>query len=106
MHPLNYLGYHRMDGRKLNTWVQAIGKQYNDVPYHSWRHAFDVFQLSFLALTDGGTAAYFNAQDCCAIMLAAVSHDVGHQGTSNAFQSKAQTDLASVYNDRSPLENM
>merc|ERR1740117_1724571 len=104
MQPVNYLGYYKMNGQKLNTWVQAIGKQYNDVPYHNWKHAFDVFQLSFLALTDGGMSAYFNSQDCCAIMLAAISHDVGHPGTNNAFQTKAQTNLSITYNDKSPLE--
>lgn len=104
--PVNFLGRFQMPGVKLNAWAQAIGKQYSDAPYHNWRHAFDVFQLSFLVLTDGGAADYFNRQDCFSIMIAAIAHDVGHAGSNNVFQVKARTALANMYNDKSPLENM
>lgn len=107
MEPFNHLGYYRMPGAKLNMWLNLVGEQYSDfVHYHNWRHAFDVFQLSYLALTDGGMSEYLAAQDCCAIMIAAVAHDVGHEGQNNAFQLKARTELATIYNDKSPLENM
>lgn len=107
MQPFNYLGHFRMSGEKLNTWLNLIGQQYStDVPYHNWLHAFDVFQLSFLVLTDGGMSEYLNLQDRCAIMIAAVAHDVGHEGKNNSFQTKGQTELAIMYNDKSPLENM
>jgi hypothetical protein len=40
------------------------------------------------------------------MLLAAAAHDVGHPGTNNMYQVNAQTNLAIVYNDKSPLENM
>ncbi|ORX39638.1 hypothetical protein BD324DRAFT_614437 [Kockovaella imperatae] len=45
-------------------------------------------------------------QDVLAIMIAAVGHDIGHPGLSNAFMKNAQTPLCVVYDDKSVLENM
>jgi hypothetical protein len=104
--PVNYAGRYRIELGRLTAWLQAIGSQYTNQPYHNWRHAFDVFQLCFLMLTDGGMSAYFNYQDACSILIAAIAHDVGHAGTNNPFQLKARTQLAVMYNDQSPLENM
>jgi hypothetical protein len=47
-----------------------------------------------------------NPLDIYSILLAAAAHDVGHPGTNNMYQVNAQTNLAIVYNDKSPLENM
>jgi hypothetical protein len=41
-----------------------------------------------------------------AILIAAVAHDIGHFGLTNAFLIDVRDELAVYYNDRSPLENM
>jgi len=41
-----------------------------------------------------------------ALLIAAISHDLGHPGVNNAFLSEMSHELALRYNDRSPLENM
>eukprot|EP00928_Gymnodinium_smaydae_P006601 TRINITY_DN12341_c0_g1_i1.p1 TRINITY_DN12341_c0_g1~~TRINITY_DN12341_c0_g1_i1.p1 ORF type:complete len:483 (+),score=71.70 TRINITY_DN12341_c0_g1_i1:53-1501(+) len=104
--PTNYFGRYRFDVGKFTCWVKAVAAQYTSASYHNWSHAFDVFQLSYLMLTDGGVSSYFNYQDACSILIAALAHDVGHTGTNNAFHVKTRTSLALMYNDRSPLENM
>ncbi|KAI0075527.1 HD-domain/PDEase-like protein [Panus rudis PR-1116 ss-1] len=44
--------------------------------------------------------------DIFALCIAAVGHDVGHPGLTNAFLKNAQTPLAVVYEDKSVLEQM
>lgn len=46
------------------------------------------------------------SQDVLGIMIAAMGHDVGHPGLSNAFMKNAKTPLSQVYDDKSVLENM
>lgn len=45
-------------------------------------------------------------QDVFAILMAAIGHDVGHPGLSNAFMKNAKVPLSLVYDDKSVLENM
>ena len=40
------------------------------------------------------------------ILVAAVSHDVGHLGVNNAFLIKSKHEIAVRYSFKSPLENM
>jgi hypothetical protein len=40
------------------------------------------------------------------LMIAAISHDLGHTGVNNQFLTETNHELAIRYNDRSPLENM
>lgn len=104
-HPVNYASRYNMDVRRLDAWLEAVARQYTDTAYHNWMHAIDTFQLCFLSLR-GGLDRYINYQDACSILIAAIAHDIGHQGQNNAFHLKARTQLAIVYNDKSPLENM
>lgn len=91
---------------KLYNWLIAIGMKYNQHAYHNWRHAFDVFQFTYLMLATGKGANHFNYQDIMALLLSAIGHDVGHVGYNNAFLVNSQHELALMYNDISPLENM
>ncbi|WVR04999.1 hypothetical protein IAU60_002011 [Kwoniella sp. DSM 27419] len=45
-------------------------------------------------------------QDVLGILIAAMGHDVGHPGLSNAFMKNAKVPLSQVYEDKSVLENM
>lgn len=42
--------------------------------------------------------------DILSLLISAVSHDLDHDGYNNVFQINANTPLALIYNDRSPLE--
>merc|ERR1712187_594751 len=44
--------------------------------------------------------------DQFSLLIAAISHDLGHPGVNNGFLSEVGHELALQYNDRSPLENM
>nr|XP_018264117.1 uncharacterized protein I303_03997 [Kwoniella dejecticola CBS 10117]OBR86275.1 hypothetical protein I303_03997 [Kwoniella dejecticola CBS 10117] len=45
-------------------------------------------------------------QDVLGVLIAAMGHDVGHPGLSNAFMKNARVPLSQVYDDKSVLENM
>merc|ERR1740123_157825 len=40
------------------------------------------------------------------LLIAAIGHDLGHWGVNNQFLIDSSHELAVMYNDRSPLENM
>jgi len=104
--PYNLVGRYQINVASLDNWVSALADQYLSNPYHNWMHAFDVFQFLHISLASGGAGEYFNFQDILAILVGAISHDVAHGGTNNAFLVNTGAKLAITYNDHSPLENM
>jgi len=103
-HPL--LERYSIDLIVLTRWIEAIAEKYNQVPYHCWRHAFDVFQFSYMAITVGVAHKFFNYQDILAMFIAIIAHDVGHLGVNNNYLIQTGHQLALTYNDKSVLENM
>ena len=47
---------------------------------------------------------YVQPLEILALIVSALSHDLDHDGFNNNFQINAQTHLAMIYNDHSPLE--
>ncbi|KAI0739159.1 HD-domain/PDEase-like protein [Daedaleopsis nitida] len=98
--------------------------------YHNFQHALDVFQAVYfflysagavppvtILLEDGRTwrrekdecdplVSCLTLEDLFALYIAAVGHDVGHPGLTNAFMRNAKTPLSVVYDDKSVLEQM
>jgi len=103
-HPL--LERYNIELRLLTCWIEAIAEKYNQVPYHSWRHAFDVFQFTYMSISVGAAHKYFNYQDLLAMFIAIIAHDVGHLGVNNNYLIQTGHQLALTYNDKSVLENM
>ena len=46
----------------------------------------------------------FDPLEILALLVSALSHDLGHDGYTNSYQINSQTHLALIYNDISPLE--
>jgi len=57
------------------------------------------------AVEEGGMGELLRPMDVFALMVAAIGHDVGHPGLSNAYMVNARTPVAQVYEDKSVLEN-
>lgn len=103
-------------------------------PYHNFTHATDVLQAMYsflvqLGLTPplsvllerdptkfvwhrdpsvdarGAIGEVLRPADIFTLMIAAIGHDVGHPGLSNAYMVNARTPVAQVYGDKSVLEN-
>jgi len=68
-------------------------------------HAADVTQTIHALRTELGLCALFNPMDNFVSVVAAIVHDVGHDGRNNAFHIGVMSHIALTYNDRSVLEN-
>ncbi|KAH9833156.1 HD-domain/PDEase-like protein [Rhodofomes roseus] len=117
----------------LGGFLQHLRHMYREPnSYHNFHHALDVFQATYhflyragmvppvsivlqpdvrtwrrdRASTDGHLLSCLTEQDLLALLIAAIGHDAGHPGLSNAFMKNAKTPLAVVYDDKSVLEQM
>lgn len=74
-------------------------------PYHNVVHLVDVLQTCAAFLGEIGAVSIVSETDVLSLFLAALVHDIGHPGLSNAYQVHAETPLALRYNDMSVLEH-
>eukprot|EP00741_Cyanophora_paradoxa_P001843 tig00000507_g1786.t1 len=90
----------------LERFLEYVELDYQPNSYHNATHACDVLQaaLAFLAVSDELRAA-LSDRDLLAAIVAAVTHDMGHEGRNNNFEIATASERALVYNDRSVLEN-
>eukprot|EP00931_Biecheleriopsis_adriatica_P048864 TRINITY_DN28235_c0_g1_i1.p1 TRINITY_DN28235_c0_g1~~TRINITY_DN28235_c0_g1_i1.p1 ORF type:complete len:991 (-),score=251.07 TRINITY_DN28235_c0_g1_i1:53-3025(-) len=91
----------------FNVFHEAAKKRYNnDLPYHNYPHAVDVLHTVYRFLNITHTGQWVSNVEQFAMLVAALCHDLGHQGKTNQFLVEVRDQLALTYNDRSPLENM
>lgn len=103
--PQNMISSFTLDKRSLSNFLESIKSEYLDNTYHNWGHALEVAQCCHWATTVM-TGRYVSFQDIVALFTAAIGHDVGHPGGTNPFLVRTEHELALIYNDKSPLENM
>jgi 3',5'-cyclic-nucleotide phosphodiesterase len=97
----------KMDEQTVINWISVIEAGYHGNPYHNSMHAADVLHVCHFILTKGGLIKKINMrdEDILAALVASAIHDFDHPGINNSFHVRAQTYLATLYNDRSVLEN-
>lgn len=90
------------------NWISAVESGYHRNPYHNSIHAADVLHITHFILSEGGLAKKCQLSDeqFFAALIAAAIHDFDHPGINNNFLVKTQSYLATLYNDRSVLENI
>lgn len=93
-----------IDEKKLRKWLQKVRAQYNKNPFHNFRHAVTVLHTTYLMLTTVATD-FITEVELLAMLIAALCHDLDHNGLTNAFHVNSRSELALVYNDKSVLEN-
>eukprot|EP00929_Paragymnodinium_shiwhaense_P032348 TRINITY_DN17942_c0_g3_i1.p1 TRINITY_DN17942_c0_g3~~TRINITY_DN17942_c0_g3_i1.p1 ORF type:complete len:613 (+),score=142.42 TRINITY_DN17942_c0_g3_i1:134-1972(+) len=97
-----------MTPAKAAAFLKAAEAKYEpdgEVSYHNNVHAADVAQTVWATIMDLGVNAFFDPMDRFTSLMAAIIHDMGHDGRTNAFHVNIQDRLAIRYNDRSVLEN-
>ncbi|BHF76066.1 hypothetical protein SprV_0501916400 [Sparganum proliferum] len=94
---LDLVNRFHIDYNSLCRWLLSVKKNYRDVTYHNWRHAFNVAQTMFAMLKTGGLQTLFGDLECLAIIIACLSHDLDHRGTNNQFQIKTMSPLVNLY---------
>jgi len=86
--------------------MATVERGYLEVPYHCLLHAIDTVQTVYWLLRHAGGDEGMEKAHILAVLLASACHDIGHPGKNNNFLTNTQHALATLYNDRSVLENM
>ncbi len=86
---------------KLTCFLQSVSTSYRrDVAYHSDLHGIDVMQYCNTLLHQGMREVLeLPKWEELAFLVAAVCHDLKHDGYTNAFHSAVKTQKALMYND-------
>lgn len=95
-----------LDMKCMRRFIDLIQQEYLPNPYHNYMHALDVTHTVFRYMTFMCAEQIFSMQEQFSLLVAALSHDVGHPGFNTMFLKEVQHELTIRYNDHSPLENM
>jgi len=90
---------------KLKKFILCVRSCMFDNPYHNWFHAFDVTQTTYILALRSGITKDLSDVELFALIVSALCHDLEHPGVNNPFLVASRSDLATLYNDRSVLEN-
>mmetsp|Transcript_58126 Transcript_58126/g.135907 ORF Transcript_58126/g.135907 Transcript_58126/m.135907 type:complete len:777 (+) Transcript_58126:148-2478(+) len=90
----------------FSRFYQAVERGYMKVPYHNFYHACDTAHTVYRLLRETNADEWVGDLGTMGIMVAALCHDLGHFGMTNAFLVDTGHEWALRYNDKSPLENM
>ncbi|XP_035701980.1 dual 3',5'-cyclic-AMP and -GMP phosphodiesterase 11A [Folsomia candida] len=101
---LSLVSRFKMDNATLIRWILTIQRNYRDVPYHNWRHAWNVCQVMFAILTSCEMKDTFSELEVLGMFVACLCHDLDHRGTNNAFQAKTGSALALLYGTQNTME--
>ncbi|KPI89948.1 putative phosphodiesterase [Leptomonas seymouri] len=104
----DFLQRFNIDEQVALNWISAVEAGYHGNPYHNSMHAADVLQVTHFIISCGGLKKRCELSDLqvFAGLLAAAIHDFDHPGINNNFHIKTSSHLATLYNDRSVLENL
>ncbi|GET87821.1 hypothetical protein, conserved [Leishmania tarentolae] len=104
----NFLQKFQIDEQVALNWISLVEAGYHSNPYHNSMHAADVLQITDFIITQGGLVQRCDLSDIqvFSALLAAAIHDFDHPGINNNFHIKTGSYLATLYNDRSVLENL
>uniref|UniRef100_H3A1Y1 Phosphodiesterase n=1 Tax=Latimeria chalumnae TaxID=7897 RepID=H3A1Y1_LATCH len=95
----------KIDYEVLCRWLLTVRKNYRTVPYHNWRHAFNVSQCMFVMITTAVFQEILTDTEILALLVGCLCHDLDHRGTNNAFQAKSGSALAQLYGTSATLEH-
>jgi len=94
---LDLINRFNIDYLTLCRWLSSVQKNYRNVTYHNWRHAFNVCQLMFAIISNTMWWKKLGEIECLALVLACLCHDLDHRGTNNSYQIKSSNSLAQLY---------
>jgi len=95
---LQFVQKFHIDYQTLCKWVLSVKKNYRNVIYHNWRHAFNVMQMMYAMLKHSSELSdAFTDNEKLALIVGCLCHDLDHRGTNNTFQVKSESALAQLY---------
>eukprot|EP00796_Vickermania_ingenoplastis_P002325 gene2325-1461_t len=96
-----------IDDQILRNFLVAVQSAYHPNPYHNAMHGADVTQINYYIMMVAGLAqkCQLSKEEILAGIMAGAVHDFDHPGLNNNFHTRTNSYLATLYNDRSILEN-
>lgn len=111
MHLIDSFDEHGLSSRfyiPVTTFVSFVNEIRNgydkNALYHNAFHAFDVMNVCYLLITKCRADEYLESFNILSIVIAALSHDLEHDGFNNAFHLNTSSEMAVIYNDISIIE--
>ncbi|XP_076646028.1 phosphodiesterase 9 [Halictus rubicundus] len=89
----------------LRNFLYEVYNNYNEVPFHNFRHCFCVAQMMYAIVWAVDLPSRIGDLEVFILIVSCICHDLDHPGYNNIYQINARTELALRYNDISPLEN-
>jgi high affinity cGMP-specific 3',5'-cyclic phosphodiesterase 9 len=89
MHMYNELGipeHFQIDLQTLYNFVSKVRDNYNNNPFHCFKHGFCVFQMAFSLIHATGLVKDLTMLERLTLMTACLGHDLDHPGYNNAYQ--------------------
>ncbi|GAX82496.1 hypothetical protein CEUSTIGMA_g9923.t1 [Chlamydomonas eustigma] len=99
------LDHFKLDVHVFGNFLSAVSALYRSVPYHNFNHVCHVLHTTWMILQTDTAKSILSMEDQLALLLAALCHDLDHDGHSNSYHVHVQTELARLYNDSSVMEN-
>ncbi|XP_067002756.2 probable 3',5'-cyclic phosphodiesterase pde-5 isoform X2 [Anabrus simplex] len=88
-------GLTKFDRDSLIRFTLTVKKNYRRVPYHNWTHGFAVANSMYSIIKHAQTV--FSSNECLALYIAALCHDLDHRGKNNKFMLETESPLAAIY---------
>ncbi|CAJ1010410.1 putative 3'5'-cyclic nucleotide phosphodiesterase [Leishmania naiffi] len=107
LYKLDLVRYFNLDDAVLRRFLIAVQSAYHPNPYHNAMHGADVTQINYYIMIVAGLSdkCCLSKEEIFAGIIAGAVHDFDHPGLNNNFHSRTGAYLATLYNDRSILEN-
>ncbi|GFR94683.1 phosphodiesterase [Elysia marginata] len=85
----------KYDMDDLVRFTLTVRKNYRNVPYHNWTHAFSVAHSMFVVIR---TAKHrLSPIESISLFVACLCHDLDHRGKTNQFMVQSASPLAAIY---------
>lgn len=88
----------------LLRFLGAVYNQYLHVPFHNFNVAVDTTQFVFYEIKEGQLTSVLTKLELLVLLVACISHDMGHCNRDTAFNPKAQLAFSVLYKDQPVLE--
>lgn len=90
--------------QSFTNLILEIRGTYGDYHYHNWDHAITTLQFTFSVMHRGKLKRLYNGQSLCAILFAALCHDLNYPGYSSNMIKKYKKPQYYIYGENDPAE--
>uniref|UniRef100_A0A6M2DJ87 Phosphodiesterase n=1 Tax=Xenopsylla cheopis TaxID=163159 RepID=A0A6M2DJ87_XENCH len=92
---IDIFGLNRFELNSLIRFTLTVKKNYRRVPYHNWTHGFSVANTMYCIIKNSRNV--FRPNECLAMYIGALCHDLDHRGKNNKFMMEMESPLAAIY---------